>query len=66
MKGVDSLYGRWNILLTESNPKTVEEFEWTTNQLKGAVEDVRDDLDDLEETIEVKVNFSTSFFFVLL
>ena len=63
MKGVDSLYERWNLLLGEGNPKTVEEFEWATNQLKSMIDDVRDDLDELEESVEVVEKNPSQFFF---
>ncbi|XP_075062721.1 syntaxin-10 [Mixophyes fleayi] len=47
------LYQRWCELLQESNVTSVEEFDWTTNELRNSLRSIEWDLEDLEETISI-------------
>ncbi|KAM9312489.1 syntaxin-10 [Gastrophryne carolinensis] len=47
------LYQRWCELLQEANATSVEEFDWTTNELRNSLRSIEWDLEDLEETISI-------------
>ncbi|KAM3924299.1 syntaxin-10 [Leptodactylus fuscus] len=47
------LYQRWCELLQESQVTSVEEFDWTTNELRNSLRSIEWDLEDLEETISI-------------
>ncbi|XP_063302033.1 syntaxin-10 isoform X1 [Pelobates fuscus] len=47
------LYQRWCELLQESHVTSVEEFDWTTNELRNSLRSIEWDLEDLEETISI-------------
>ncbi|XP_063787228.1 syntaxin-10 [Pseudophryne corroboree] len=47
------LYQRWCELLQDGNVTSVEEFDWTTNELRNSLRSIEWDLEDLEETINI-------------
>ncbi|KAG9472631.1 syntaxin-10 [Eleutherodactylus coqui] len=47
------LYQRWCELLQEGQVTSVEEFDWTTNELRNSLRSIEWDLEDLEETISI-------------
>lgn len=53
ISGVQTLYTRWQELLSTANTATDEEFAWTANELKSGVRSIEWDLQDLDETVAI-------------
>ncbi|KAL4219237.1 Syntaxin-6 [Mactra antiquata] len=48
-----NLYTRWCELSDSRNNVAVEEYNWTTNELRNSLRSIEWDLEDLEETIDI-------------
>lgn len=48
------LYQRWGELLQEGAAVGREELDWTTNELRNSLRSIEWDLEDLEETIDIR------------
>jgi len=53
LKEVNALYEHWKNLLTNTNTAENKEFVWVQKELENKIQNIVDDLDDLDETIEI-------------
>ena len=56
-----NLYTRWCELADAPNLVSVEEYNWTTNELRNSLRSIEWDLEDLEETIDILLLFHQRF-----
>ena len=48
-----NLYTRWCELADQPNLVSVEEYNWTTNELRNSLRSIDWDVEDLEETVDI-------------
>jgi len=53
LKEANALYEHWKNLLTNTNTAENKEFIWVQKELENKIQNIVDDLDDLDETIEI-------------
>ena len=53
MQTSKNLYTRWCELADQPTLVSVEEYNWTTNELRNSLRSIEWDLEDLEETVDI-------------